>query len=218
MDPLESLFAARPDFHAWQDGRPANWSMSPDVLRYLGSCLEPTMRTLETGAGASSVVFAIRGTQHTCVTPDRAEAQRIEAYCEQAGIRHSITFIHDPSDHALPRSPLIPDTLDFVLIDGAHRFPMAIIDWHYAAARLSVNGVVAVDDVQLPSVRILYDFLMVEDEWELTRTIGGTAFFRHVRATTTENDWQGQMINRPHLLAQAREPRWRSLLRRVLCA
>jgi predicted O-methyltransferase YrrM len=147
MNPLERLIESRPQFHGWPDGRVADWSLSADALRHLRACLEPGMRTLETGAGASTVVFAISSTRHVCITPDRAEAERINAYCAREGIAHDITFIHEPSERALPASTLVPERLDFVLIDGAHRFPLPMLDWHYTEARVPPAGVIAVDDI-----------------------------------------------------------------------
>jgi hypothetical protein len=48
---VDRLIAAQPSFHAWPDGRPANWSVAPDVLRYIAARVKPGMNTLETGAG-----------------------------------------------------------------------------------------------------------------------------------------------------------------------
>src|SRR6266404_6251234 len=118
MDTVEQLIAQRPHFHAWPDGKPANWSVAPDVLRFIRQKLVPGMRTLETGAGQSTVVFAMAGTQHICITPDRDQAERIRAYCAEHGIRDTVTFIHESSDVALAAGRCIPGALDFDLIDG----------------------------------------------------------------------------------------------------
>jgi hypothetical protein len=212
MDLLERLIESRPQFHGWPDGRVADWSLSAEALRHLRASLEPGMCTLETGAGASTVVFAITSTHHVCITPDRAEAERINAYCAREGIAHDITFIHEPSERALPACALVPERLDFVLIDGAHRFPLPMLDWHYTEARVPPGGVIAVDDIQLPSVRILSDFLAGEDEWALARTVGTTAFFRRLSRTVLLNDWQGQRINQAQRARGPKNPR--ELLRR----
>jgi hypothetical protein len=63
---------------------------------------------------------------------------------------------------------------------------------------------VAVDDYRMPSVRILFDFLSGEDEWELVKTFGATAFFRRLRIATNARDWADQNINKPHLQQAAR--------------
>jgi hypothetical protein len=210
---LERLIADRPTFHAWPDGAPANWSVAPDVLRFIHANLAPGMRTLETGAGQTTVVFAIAGTQHACITPSRDEAERIRTYCAKHDIPNTITFIHESSDVALPAGHSIPEVLDFVLIDGAHRFPLPIIDWHYTERRVGVGGIVAVDDYPMPSVRILHDFLVGEDEWHLIRLFQRTSFFRRVRETVNVWDWADQKIN--ECARQARTPNWPRRIRRL---
>jgi hypothetical protein len=204
MEPIDVLIAKRPPLHAWPDGKPANWSVAPEVLRFIYEHLKPGMQTLETGAGQTTAAFAIAGTQHVCITPDRAESERIRAFCREHGIKDSVTYIHESSDVALPSGQGIPEVLDFVLIDGAHRFPFPMLDWHFTERRIPVGGIVAVDDFPMPSVRILYDFLLGEDEWELVQQFQVTSFFRRRQLTVSVWDWADQRINRPHLDKQAK--------------
>jgi len=37
--------------------------------------IDSESKTLETGAGVSTVLFALKGTQHTCIVPDQAQVQ-----------------------------------------------------------------------------------------------------------------------------------------------
>jgi len=211
MDPVETLISARPHFHAWPDGRPADWSVAPEVLRFIRGNLKPSMRTLETGAGQTTVAFAIAGTHHVCITPDRAQAERIRSYFREHEIQDRVTFIYDSSDAALPLGKGIPEILDFVLIDGAHRFPFPILDWHFTERRVPVGGIVAVDDYLMPSVRILHDFLLGEKEWELIEKFKVTSIFRRKRETVNVRDWADQKINKPHII----KLRQRSIARTV---
>jgi len=204
MDAIEALIADPPHLHAWPDGKPANWAVAPAVLQFLFQQLKPKMRTLETGAGHTTIAFAAAKTEHVCITPDRRQADRIRRYCADNGFECTATFIHESSDIALASGKGIPEALEFVLIDGAHRFPFPILDWHFTAPRLQVGGIVVVDDYPMPSVRILHDFLMGEDEWELIKKFHVTSFFRRTRATTNDWDWADQKINKPHLEMQAR--------------
>jgi hypothetical protein len=196
---MQRLLSERPMFHAWPDGAPADWSVAPDVLRFLATLTKPGMNTLETGAGQTTVAFALAGANHVCITPDRSQAEKIEGYLDTLGAPASVRFIHESSDKALPAGRGIPDQLDIVLIDGAHRFPFPILDWHYSQARVPVGGHMVVDDYKMPSVRILYDFLEGEEEWELVRAFEVTAFFRRVKDTVSVWDWADQRINKPHL-------------------
>jgi predicted O-methyltransferase YrrM len=222
MSLIDRLIAEQPAFHAWPDGKAANWSIAGEPLRYLYDCLKPGMATLETGAGQSTVAFAIAGTNHVCITPDEAQAERIRNYCRASGIATPITFVHESSDTALPAGRNVPDELDLVLIDGAHRFPFPILDWYYTQARLKVGGVVVVDDYPMPSVKILHDFLAGEDEWKLERAFQRTSFFRRTRETVSQWDWADQNINqsakRPASVPPLKQPAGavRRLLRAIL--
>lgn len=120
---LEQLLKDSPRFHM-QDGSLTNsWSIQPDTLRYIYSLLPPQARTLETGCGQTTVVFAIAGARHTCVLPDADEAERVRQYCARLGVANNVNFVIASSDKALPDGARIPSDLDFVLIDGAHGFP-----------------------------------------------------------------------------------------------
>jgi hypothetical protein len=154
------------------------------------------MNTLETGAGHTTVAFCIAGARHIAVTPDAGQAERIRSYLAEHAIPAEPTFVQESSDTALPATAGLPERLDFVFIDGAHRFPFPMIDWHYTEARVPVGGIVAVDDSMMPSVRILYDFLVGEDDWELIEQIHATAMFRRVRKSANMWDWADQNINK----------------------
>jgi hypothetical protein len=203
VDPLETLISEQPHFHI-DAGKPANWAASPDVLRFIRACLKGSMRTLETGAGQSTVVFAMVGTHHVCITPQQDEAQRIRRYCREHGIEHDkITFIHESSDIALASAKDIPEVIDFVFIDGPHYFPFPIVDWHFAEKKVPIGGIVAIDDYLIPSVRILHDFLLGENEWELIQSFHsirrrhtGTSFFRRKREPPTPYWHLCQKMNR----------------------
>ena len=196
---IKQLLAEKPAFHAWPDGTPANWSVAPDVLRYLADLVKPGMNTLETGAGQTTVAFALGGANHICITPDMVQTEKIRGYLCALGATAPVRFIHQSSDEALPAAREIPERLDIVLIDGAHRFPFPILDWYYTQARIPVGGLMIVDDYKMPSVRILYDFLQGEVEWELTQAFETTAFFRRAKETVSVWDWADQRINKPHL-------------------
>jgi hypothetical protein len=196
---IEQLLADRPSFHAWPDGTPADWSVAGAVLRHIASIVQPGMNTLETGAGQTTVAFAVSGANHIAVTPDAGQAEQIRRYLASVGETNAVRFIQQSSDEALPAADGVPERLDVVLIDGAHRFPFPIIDWYYTQGRVPVGGYMIVDDCRLPSVRILYDFLAGEDEWELVTEYQVTAFFRRVKETVCVWDWADQKINKPHL-------------------
>jgi hypothetical protein len=173
------------------------------------------MRTLETGCGGSTVVFAACGARHTVVTPDASEAERVREFCEQNDIPHDgVDFVIDSSDRALVDWS---EELDLVLIDGAHRLPFPMLDWHYTAPWMRVGGRVFLDDVPIPAVHALFEFLRGEDEWRLLGVPGDkTAIFEQVKKVdpAPDSDWEAQRYNRRwryrHMPLSRRWRTWRA--------
>lgn len=192
---IERLLKDRPMFHTWDDGSPVSFATSPRVLHFIFEHAKPNMTTLETGSGYSTVAFALAKTNHICITPSQEEPKKILQYCQQIGLQASIQFLTESSDAVLPKPGAIPAALDFVFIDGAHRFPYACVDFHYTGEKVKVGGILGVDDVDMPSVKVLYDFLQGEADWKLMERIKDTAFFQRVSLPNHVMDWTGQGMN-----------------------
>jgi predicted O-methyltransferase YrrM len=194
---IERLIQDNPAFHEYS-GERTSWAVEPDTLRFIHSMLTPGMNTLETGCGQTTVVFAIAGTNHICITDDQEEVDRVKIYCRTLGLEDNITFFAKSSDRVLPLD-IIHHELDYIFIDGAHRFPFPIIDYHYSSDKLRVGGILALDDYLIPSVEILYKFLCLDDNWDLLEVKKNTAYFRKRRKQDFFNDWKGQKINSKYM-------------------
>ena len=191
---IESLIENRPKFHRNPEGELTSYGISVKTLKFLCSLLKPNMRTLETGAGYSTVGFSIAETEHTSISLKEEEGTLIRNYCSSNKLRDDFTHLFGSSDDLI-QSPSIPNSLDFILIDGAHRFPYAILDWHFSHAKLKIGGHLAVDDFKMPSVKFLVDFLIKESEWELVQPCENTIFFKKVAHASPSGDWLSQQIN-----------------------
>lgn len=192
-DVVDVLATEHPALHG--NGTKA-WLASTGTLRLLEGLLRPGQQTLETGTGASTVVFAAAGTDHVAISPAADEHRRIVEWCAQAGIDSSrVRFCAEPSDSS---SALLTDErLDVVFIDGLHAFPGPIVDWHYTAKRLVVGGVMVIDDVPIPGIRLLYDHMNSGAEWERLAVVDGrAAAFRKLAEPLGGDPWRHQTINR----------------------
>jgi Methyltransferase domain len=144
------------------------WSTDDRCYEFMAAQVKPGWRTLETGVGVSTALFAAWGCDHLAIVPYADEAKSIEAYCSEMGIDTSrLTFDLRASEFALPSlAERGPAPLDLVFIDGAHAFPFPVIDWFYGAGMLRRGGVVVFDDVQLPAVVSLLDsYVDPDDRW-----------------------------------------------------
>ena len=130
------------------------------------------------------------------VTPSADEQSRVRAFCDSHGINHGkVNFAIGPSSEMLPT---LKGELDLVYIDGAHGFPHPCVDWMYTEARLAVGGTLLVDDIRIPTCRMLHEFLMEEPNWTLDRYIGDTSIFTKVAHGKNNADWMHQGINRTY--------------------
>lgn len=164
----------------------------PPALRFIEQTVKPGWRTLETGSGLSTIVFALLGAEHTTVVPAPEEVERIKAWCADQGVDTSrMTFHTKPSERVLPGAEL--GELDLVLIDGSHSFPHAFVDWFYTHSALKVGGWMIIDDIHVWTGKVLRDFLVAEPEWSLEHTWWGrTIAVRKVAETDPEKDWLEQ--------------------------
>jgi predicted O-methyltransferase YrrM len=139
------------------------------------------MATLETGAGASTMIFAAAEAKHHAVTPVADEERRIREACAVRGIDDShVTFHVGASQDVLPT--LDPTPLDLVLLDGAHGFPYPVLDWWYLSRRLKPGARMLLDDAYLPAVATIVDYVRAADMWELEEPVSfRTACIRKVR-------------------------------------
>ena len=184
------------DIHAELDPSLTSWAARLDTLEAMRAHLQPGMQTLETGCGHSTVMFALSGVQHRCITPAGGEAERVKAFCRDRGIDDSqLQFMIGNSQDELSKLP--PDLkLDFVFIDGGHFFPIPCIDWYYADFHLKEGGILVLDDVRIPTVRMVYDFMHADTNWEQIQLIDDTIYFRKLRCAPNLHDWFEQAYNR----------------------
>lgn len=215
MDKLRQIIEERPDFHRREteidrsfdpsesllphedalkltSGGLTCYGIGPDVLSYIADAVGESSRTLETGAGCSTLVFAVRKSEHIAVTPSQSEITLITQYASEHGISlEKVRFVRESSDRFLPRCEAAG--LDLVLLDGKHAFPWPIVDWFYTAERLRPGGVMVIDDAQMRSVAILAEFMRVDPGWQLLRDFAGrTLAFRKVRDSIQDVAWHMQ--------------------------
>ena len=171
-----------------------NYGIGSEVLSFIAETIDKNCRTLETGAGCSTLVFAIKQAKHIAVTPSRPEIELIEQYAKQRQIPlDGVCFVPQSSEHYLPQCET--DSLDLVLLDGKHAFPWPIIDWFYTADRLRKGGTMIVDDVQIRSVSILTDFLLVDSRWQLMRNFSSkTLAFKKMKENVHDVAWHMQQF------------------------
>jgi Methyltransferase domain len=207
MNVLE-LIANPPTFHVSDGKLVSAWKLADEELLFLERRLSQEMKTIETGAGVSTVVFAMKGTDHTCIVPDEEQVNRIRLYCNDNCISPAnINFIIDRSEHALPR--MDNRNYDLALIDGRHGFPTPFIDWFYMADLLKIGGILIIDDLHIWTCELLTQFLISEKEWCLLDQTLSAAIFVKQGNNVQDKEWTDQAFvhrrsRQKSILAKAR--------------
>jgi hypothetical protein len=186
------------------------WGLNEDVLRYIDSTLVPDAKTLETGIGMSTILFALRSLEHTCIVPAEQQVDLLRDYClrKEISLEH-VHFIIDYSQNVLPG--LEREDLDLVLIDGGHGYPIPAIDWFYTAPMLKKGGILIIDDVQIWTGLELKRFLAEEDSWKLIRN-----FARSTVYAKESNEYVREWLFQPYIVRKSRLPGMLNLLRNAL--
>lgn len=194
LDIVQRLLADKPSFHL---SGTAHWDALPGTLEAVRRSAGHGKSTLEIGVGASTVVFAASGASHTAISPDPAEHQLVRDYCHQVGIDSSrLNFVVGLSDDVLPSLLSRERTLDVAFIDGAHSFPVPIVDWYFVTRSLRVGGQLLLDDIPVPAVAQVFRHMSLESDWRLDAIFDDrAAAFTLLALPDPQDDWIRQPFN-----------------------
>ena len=204
MTTLDDLLADPPRVHDWGLAAPIFSGLPREAYCRIHDRIDGHSRTLETGTGISTAIFALKKGAHICIAPDSAENERLKAFCSAKGVSlDGVRFILDRSERVL--GALDAGPLDLVLIDGSHGFPVAFLDFYYAAPMLKINGTLVIDDIHLWTGRVLAEFLRAEPEWELEAIFDRkTAFFIKKANYDVGKEW----VDQPYVVSHSAKNRF----------
>jgi precorrin-6B methylase 2 len=200
----EDLVTRASGFHPWD-------AMTPMAL---SAILErgPFRSSAETGCGGSTIVLSHASDRHTAFAIDGKDRTIAELQMQKDLRAGKVSFVEGETKDTLPQYRFEGE-LDLVLLDGPHAYPLPQIELAYLFPWIRLGGWLVVDDIQIPSVYEMFDFLREESAVALEEVVVRTAFFRRTGVMEHGPDgWAMQGINRHTILRYA----WRDRLRRLL--
>lgn len=174
---------------------------------------QPLHNSAETGTGASTLIFSHLSEAHTAFAVDTD--QSIACVRRHPLLKRQATvFVDGPTQKTLPLQAF-RDPLQAVLIDGPHAFPFPELEYFYLYPHIEQGGLLAIDDIHIPSIQNLFRFLRQDDMFRLEEVCGRAAFFRRTAAPTFDpwdDGWWLQRFNRRTLWRYS----WRDRLKAIV--
>lgn len=150
----------------------------------------------ETGSGASTLVLSHRSSRHIVFSVDAGNS--ITAVRESGLLcENSVEWVEGPTQLTLPRYEF-SQPLQFVLIDGPHAWPFPDMEYYYLYRHVEPDGMLVVDDIQIPTIRNMLDVLSVDPMWRVVEIVHQTAFLERTNAPVfcpTGDYWWDQPYN-----------------------
>ena len=192
-DIVMRILADKPSFHL---SGTARWDALPQTLEAIAGSVQPGDSTLEVGVGVSTIVFAASGASHTAISLDAIEHQRVrQSANESESTTNGSTSSLACQTTSLPRLLTCERTLDVALIDGAHSFPLPVVDWHYVTRALKIGGTLLLDDIPVPAVMQVFRHMKLDPNWRLDGIFDDrAAAFSLIATPEAEDDWRWSAI------------------------
>ncbi len=193
-------------------------ALDPRALEAIARQLAPrrVAHSVETGAGGSTLLFSHLSANHTAFAIDGENRvlSRLRGSRLLRGDR--VRFVEGPTQRTLPRHVFLTK-LQAALLDGPHGFPFPQLEYYHLYPHLDEDAVLIVDDIHIPCVHDLYEFLKADAMFEPLEVVGRTALFRRTAVPAHEplgDGWWLQGYNRRPLLRYTWKERLRSRLPR----
>jgi hypothetical protein len=130
----------------------------------------------ETGSGASTLLFSHCSDQHIVFSIDSGGGSVVNIQASPLLCSGRVTWIEGPTQLTLP-TYRFQHKLQAALIDGPHAYPFPDLEYYYLYQQLETGSLLVIDDIQIPTIHNLFDFLRSDRMFVLEEVVDTTAFF-----------------------------------------
>ena len=195
MTPLPDLLAALSALPAdWHGAGCLEMPNLEALARHASS--RTIRRSVETGAGKSTLLLSHLSEHHTVFALDAG--QSLTRAADSFLLRKDrVEFVDGPSQQTLQRHTFT-EPLQLVFLDGPHGYPFPDMEYWKLYPHLAPGGLLVVDDIHIPTIRHLFDFIREDAMFRLLETVGKTAFFERTAVeafSPVEDGWWLQNYN-----------------------
>lgn len=185
---------------------PSDWhgagSVQPEVLDGIARHAEqigPIHHSVETGSGKTTLLFSHLSENHIVFAKD--DGKSITRVKESPLFNaETVTYIEGATQRTLP-SYKFNHNVQIALIDGPHGYPFPDLEYYYMYPLIETDGLLLVDDIQIPTITRMFEIIQASDMFELLEVVKDLAFFRRTAASLIDPEscsWPLQGYNKPH--------------------
>lgn len=170
--------------------------------------------SIETGSGASTLLFSQMSEHHTVFALDDGSGSVTNVRRSPLLRQDVVTFVEGPTQLTLPQHHFT-EKLQVALIDGPHGYPFPDLEYYYLYPHLETGALLILDDIHIPTVHNLFQFLRRDAMFDLNEVVRRTAFFTRTSAPTFNqfgDGWWQQRYNARPLLRYT----WREEVKKLL--
>lgn len=149
------------------------------IAKHVGSI--KVSHSVETGSGKTTLLFSNLSENHTVFAVDAGNKSISSVNAHLLFNADTVEFIEGPSQQTLPQYQF-NHKLQVALIDGPHGYPFPDLEYYYLYPHIEEGGLLLIDDIHIPTIRNLFNFLKEEEMFELVEVVQQTAFFRRTAA------------------------------------
>ena len=160
------------------------------------------LASAETGCGKSTIFLSRISARHKvfCLDDRDAGVGSSVAYFMDCPVTRmeNVETIFGPTQATLPAYGEHAD-YDLVLIDGPHGYPFPELEYYYFYPHIKPDGLLVLDDIHIPTIGRLADFISEDRMFRKVEFIGSTAIFRRTDAPIFDplgDGWWAQDFNR----------------------
>ena len=170
--------------------------------------------SVETGSGATTLLFSHLSERHTVFALDGGSGSIANVRRSPLLRRNVVTFVEGPTQSTLPQYRFT-EKLQLVLIDGPHGYPFPDLEYYFLYPHLDTGALLIIDDIHIPTVHNLFQFLRRDAMFKLDEIVQTTAFFTRTGVPAFDpfgDGWWQQNYNAKPLLRYVWKERIGSLL------
>ena len=200
---IQTILALPEDFH---EAGVLSKAVLQAILRH-SSNLE-LLHSVETGSGKSTLLLSWLSRHHVAFTLEAYGAHPADSFLNVQSSdllnSDSVEFILGPTQKTLPNHSF-EKPIQLALIDGPHGFPFPQLEYYYLYPQLEENALLIIDDIQIPTIAQLNDFIAADEMFEPIETVATTSFFRRTSSPVFDpysDGWWLQNFNQQTLTQQ----------------